>query len=302
MRIVRPVTVTDSIMLSSNVPETDYAAYSAATTYALGNRVILVSTHKIYESLQAGNLNHNPPDNLTGATPWWLEVGATNRWKMFDGVVGQQTDQSSNITVGIDTSNLNNISLINLDATTVYVETTDNVSSEVTSSSYDLINQSNVVDLYTYFFEPFYYTKNVAIDLPVYSDSTTLVYINNSVANAKCGELIPGNYLSIGCTQFGSSIGITDYSVKQVDDFGNYSILQRAFSKRGRYDVMVQNSMVEAVLNLLSDYRSTPVVWLPTTNETLASPLIVYGFYKDFSIVIQYSTESSCSLEIEGLI
>ena len=57
LKVIPPVTITDSILLSSSVPETDYAAWNSGTTYSIGNRVILTSTHKIYESLQNSNLN-----------------------------------------------------------------------------------------------------------------------------------------------------------------------------------------------------------------------------------------------------
>ena len=59
MKLIRPVTVTNSILTSSNVPETDYTAWSGATAYTQGVRCILVSTHKIYECLVA-NTNFSP--------------------------------------------------------------------------------------------------------------------------------------------------------------------------------------------------------------------------------------------------
>ena len=92
MYVIEPVTVTDAILTSSDIVEDDYAKYVAGTTYGDGNTIMVTDTgiHKIYESLLANNLNHYPPDNLTGATPWWLEISATNKWKAFDGKVGSQ--------------------------------------------------------------------------------------------------------------------------------------------------------------------------------------------------------------------
>jgi len=92
MYVIEPVTVTDTILTSSDIVEDDYAEYNAGTTYGDGNTIMVTDTgiHKIYESLLASNLNHYPPDNLTGVTPWWLEISATNKWKAFDGKVGSQ--------------------------------------------------------------------------------------------------------------------------------------------------------------------------------------------------------------------
>src|SRR6476661_9366563 len=75
---------------ASTVPETDYSAWGSGTTYARGDRVIATTTHRIYESARSGNLaknptlatnRYNPESNPTG---WWIDVGATNRWRVFD--------------------------------------------------------------------------------------------------------------------------------------------------------------------------------------------------------------------------
>jgi hypothetical protein len=50
MKVVKPVAMLDAVVVSSTAAET-YAAYSAATTYALGNRV--ASGNTIYECIQA---------------------------------------------------------------------------------------------------------------------------------------------------------------------------------------------------------------------------------------------------------
>lgn len=46
MKLIQPTTVTDAILTSSNVPETDYAAWVNSTSYTIGQKVIVVATHK----------------------------------------------------------------------------------------------------------------------------------------------------------------------------------------------------------------------------------------------------------------
>ena len=53
MRLIRPTTLTDAMLTSSTAPETDYPAWSSATAYAVGARVILTATHRRYEALAA---------------------------------------------------------------------------------------------------------------------------------------------------------------------------------------------------------------------------------------------------------
>ena len=55
---------------------------------------------------------------------------------------------------------------------------------------------------------------------------------------------------------------------------------------------------VDEIVNLLAEYRATPIVYIGS--DAYAST-IVYGFYKDFTVVIAYYLKSICNLEIEGL-
>ena len=79
LRITVPVKITDAILAGTDVPEADYGAWDGGNTYAKGDRCI--KAHRIWESAQAGNLNHDPQ---TAGAAWWLEVSATNRWSWFD--------------------------------------------------------------------------------------------------------------------------------------------------------------------------------------------------------------------------
>ncbi|MGZ8171801.1 MULTISPECIES: hypothetical protein [Methylobacter] len=53
MKIVRPQTITDSVLVSSSVPETDYPAFDSNAAYNINDYCIVVAanTHKIYQSL-----------------------------------------------------------------------------------------------------------------------------------------------------------------------------------------------------------------------------------------------------------
>ena len=118
LKVIPPLTITDSRLTSSNVAETDYAAWSSATTYSLGQRVIVVSTHKVYESLQNSNLNKDP--TLASNATWWIEVSPTNRWKMFDISNTTQTTNADSIVVTITPGQVvNSVSLMNLEGISI---------------------------------------------------------------------------------------------------------------------------------------------------------------------------------------
>ena len=296
MKLIKPVTVTDAVLTATNVPETDYAAWSSATTYAFGQRVILVSTHKIYECITA-NTNLSPDVNSTV----WLEWGSTNRWKMFDSGWGSQTSIATPLTFTLSPMVIiNSLALLNVSATSITVTVTDISSATIYNQTFAMTVTPSIADWYMYFYEDFIYKSDLVItDIPSAGSALINVTINNTSSTAKCGNCIVGTYYDIGNTQYGASAGIVDYSIKATDSFGNTTVTKRTYAKRMNTNLMINNDIVDDVFNLLATYRSTPLVWIGA--ESLYTSLIVYGFYKDFDVNIAYPDYSSCSLTIEGL-
>lgn len=298
MRIIRPMVVNDAALWGTTIPENDYPAYNAGTTYALGARVIVVGTnvHKVYESLQGGNINHTPATSPT----WWLDLGATNRWKMFDQSVTSQTIQANKIDVTIKASGrVNAVALVNISAVTARVTMIDATDGTVYSRIFNLVSSAGITNWYAYFFEPIVRKGDlVVLDMPSYYAPTIQVVLEAPGETVRCGALIIGQQVIVGDTQYGATLGIQDYSVKRQDDFGNYTVLERAFRKWANFSVFVKSGKVDQLQALLASYRATPTVYI---GSDLYGAMIVYGFYKDFSITIAYARESVCNIELEGL-
>ena len=298
MKLIRPVAVTDAILTSSSVAETDYTAYAGGTTYALGDRVRVVSgdVHQVYESLQNANTGHTPASSPT----WWLLVGATNRWKMFDDSVQAQTTNADSIAVVLTSpSRIDSVAVLNISAASARVTMTDAAEGVVYDNTVNLTSDSGITDWWAYFFEPIIRTIDLALtDLPPYAGAALAITLTDTGATAACGECVVGLSRDIGTVEQGAKVGIQDYSVKEQDTFGNFTILERAFAKRANFTVWLASSLTDALQNLLSTYRATPIVYVgsDTYNST-----IVYGFYKDFSVEIAYPNDSICTIEIEGL-
>ena len=301
MRIVRPVAVTDATLTSSSVPETDYAEWDSGATYALGDYVIKVATHRIYKSLQAGNLNHDPatePDPLNPV--WWVDYGATNRWRMFDALVGQQSSAAGSIAVVITPAAVvDSVVLLNLAAASARVTVTSETDGVVYDETVSLISDSGIQDWYAYFFEPVVRRTDVVFsNLPRYLGAEVSITVTDTGGTVAIGECILGLARELGGVQYGARIGIRDYSVKTQDDFGNYTLLERAFAKRATFTLWVEGDFTSELQAILAGYRATPVVWIGTD---IHAATMIYGFYRDFEIDIAYPAASLCSLEIEGL-
>lgn len=298
MKIIRPLVITDAMVMATNVPENDHPAYSAAATYALGDRIIVIGlgVHKIYESLQAGNIGHAPADSPT----YWIEVGPTNRWRPFDRSITSQVEQLSSIEYSLQTTGINNsVALLNMDCTIIRVTATDLEFGLVYDKTINPAVTSGISDIYSYFREPITrVTDLVLTDLPSYSNMRIDVTLTNPGNMVRCGGIVVGMMRNMGDTQYGAKVGIADYGVKTRDKFGSFDVIEGNFSNRATFSLQLRAGEVDMVKSLLAKYRATPIVYV---GSDLYVSTIVYGFFKDFSIDISYPTYSICSLELEGL-
>lgn len=299
MKIIRPVTITNSVLTASNVTEDDYSEWDVATTYAEGDRVIVIgTTHKIYESVVGSNVGNDP---TTDDGSNWVEVSATNRWKAFDNVLNEQVVNTGSITYDLDPSALvNAIAFFNLEAATINVTVTDPTDGEVYNEDYTLVDNGAVDNWYSYFFEPIIRrSEYVAFDLPNYATATISIDIDNGTSDAKVGQIVIGSQKALGVTTYGTSVGIQDYSRKETDVFGNATILERRFAQTVDYDVQLSTGAVRDVQKTLATYRATPLVYSGTDDGTYGD--LVFGYYRNFGINISGPALSDATIEVEGL-
>ena len=301
MKVIQPLVVTTGMLSASNVPETDYAEWNVATAYVVGNRVIKAATHRIYECL-VNNTGADPETNLIGATPKWMDYAPTNRWAMFDDVVGTITSRAANITATLLPGPFNSIALLGIKADVVVITIKETVGGAVIYTRTISMDATPIASLFDWFFLPYEQREDIILtDIPYqYSTPELTVSVTAGAGNAELGVCKFGEVTLIGGTQYGATAGITDYSIKEADSFGNYTIVQRAFAKRATFSVQTDGAQFNKIFRTLSVLRSTACIWIGT-EEANYEPLTIYGFYKDFSIDIAYPTTNMCSLEIEGL-
>jgi hypothetical protein len=295
--------VTGSGLIWSDVQENDYPLWNAATSYTVGQRVIRITTHKVYENILAG-IHSGLPEN----TPTrWLEVSPTNRWKLFDQTIGTSTEKATSMTYVLKAGRINSVALLALDAASVDIALSTN-GEVVYSGSADLLSGNTVGDWYQYFYEPIYQKDSLVVtslvdaallNLPALGEAILTITIKYPSQVAKIGALVVGLSSFLGLTQYAPSVGIIDYSKKETDEFGNTQVIVRTYSKRMQAETIIKNETVDNVSRVLSIYRSTPLVWVGTDN--IFNSLVVYGFCKDWEITVREPTVSSLRLDIEGL-
>jgi len=296
MFVIKPTVFTDPMLISTTATEV-YSAYSAGTTYDVGNRIIY--NNKIYESLQAANTGHTPDTSPT----WWLFVQPDNKHAMFDQEVGTATIASTTLTVVIATGLIDSFALINLNTDTVKITVRDGLGGSIIYEQTGGLSGAFVDDWFKYFFyDPLLKrTQLIFREIPPYATAhVTLEF--TSTTSISIGAAVWGSITDLGLTQYGATAGIVDYSKKETNVFGNITFIERAYSKRMNCSVMVPSNNLNRIQQLLYSLRATPAVWIGTDDPTYEETLVVYGWYKDFSSDISYPSYTLCNLSIEGLI
>jgi hypothetical protein len=297
MKLIKPITVTQAKITSYNVTQAE-SIWSSATTYAKGARVVLDSFGAtVYESMIDSNLNKAPATNPLS----WLPVGASNYAAMFDAVNGTQTQNTNQITLSIKTTELiNAIGLVNIDAGSVRVVMTDTTYGVVYDKTVTL-KSLPATDWYGFIFGDFVQKNNAVFsDVPPYRnariDVTVTSYATGGIA--KVGTINFGKIETIGDSNWGVKLGFTDYSRKEADSFGNYTIIQRSFAETLEVDVSVNTTDIATIQRLRSAIRSTPVVWI---GSDIYSETVIFGFFSSFDINLSNLITSKATITIQGL-
>lgn len=309
LTIVRPLAVTDAILdvsgspPATNVPESDYAAWASGTTYNVGDRVILTSTHRVYESLLSGNVGNDP--TVISSPIYWIEVGPTNRWAVFDTSISTQTAQANNITYRlIPGQAINTVACLNVTngsqiTVTMYSPATGSPG-QVYQKVVDLSGLPLKPDWWAWFYgQKSVPSQSILLDLPSYTDCEIEIEILGGSSLA-IGKILVGQQQNFGLgIKYGARVGIQDYSRKETNEFGDTILVQRAFAKRANFDLFLNKTEVDSFQTALSTIRAVPVLWIGSTEYESTT---LFGFYKNFDILISYPEHSDCELEIEGLV
>lgn len=298
MQIVPPISVTPTNLVSSSIPENDAPVWAVGTTYASGATVIYENA--VFESLVGSNTGNQPdvsPDE-------WLRLGATNRYKAFDKLISDPATSTSDIvyTIGHNGTSINSVALFGLVGLSATVTTVDSVDGTVFSETFNLLDESAVIDWFTYFFSELnvQQAEVLTLGIPPYTNAETTVTITTLGGVAKVGQIVLGRSSGLGVTVYNTSLSIEDYSRKERDQFGNAIIVERAFAQLVDFDIQFETPTARYVQRTLGKYRATPVVWVGSEDPQFGT--IVYGYYRRFDITLSSPSQSDATIEVEGLI
>lgn len=273
MKVIPPVPVTTA-MLASSIGGGDYPEWSPSGTYATGLRVTRDGSTRIFESAIGGNTGNDPL-----ASTAWIDAGPVNRWAMFDQAIGSVTTATDQIgVILVPGVGIGALALLDLVASSVTVA--------VISFGTELYEQTRTAS-----------DTLVFLDLPLSAGAEIHVNITGA-GTISVGTLIIGNPIDLGSTETSPTVGISDFSRRETDEFGITTVVERSWSKTMSLRTMIDTSAVDGMQRQVAAVRAKPSLWI---GEDGFDSLAIYGFFKDFSIDLALETKSYCTLTIEGL-
>lgn len=286
-------------VIYTNVPGI-YPIWDSVSTYATTD--IITYNYRNYEALMSV-----PAGTIPSSSPtYWLDLGPNNIFTAFD----LSTSSRSYVLASPGTKTYLRYVLRTSAADAVKGISVNGILANSGGNGYPIVVSIVARQLPTSIIS-YSFTKTINDE----SDTTALLYnfatscqlvtveISSASGNARLelSNIVIGAVTDIGNTQYGATIGITDYSKKQADAFGNIDFIEGKFAKKLQAKTKLLNSSIPAVQNLLYSLRAVPCVWIGSDDSNFQEAMTVYGFYRDFSCDIEYPTYSVYNLDIEGL-
>ena len=302
MILIKPLTVTSSI-LTSSIAEPDSAVGEVewvAGTYNLGDRVIKSSTHRVYEVVADPSTTDDPAIGVTKTPATWVDVGPTNKFKMFD-EANNTASAGDNITVDIvPVSLVNSLAFFNVNCSVINISVFDNIGTLIYSKSEEMRNRPLVNGWYNYFYSGFT-SKNKLVVLDIPPTTIGKITVEFVGVGASVGTFICGKQAEIGDTQFGTGAQLLDFSEPVEDDYGNISYKPGFTAKLVDYAIMADTAQLDSIFTEFETLKKRNSVFVGNP-ASIGDSTLTYGFVRDYRQVYTWPTKSKIALTVRGLI
>lgn len=303
MEILVPQTITDAQFTSSSIVEPDAGetAWVSGGTYALGDRRIRTTTHRIYECVLAHTGRAVLPEDDAA---YWLEYRPTNKWAMLDGTVSTQSFDTDPLVFVINPGFYGGVDFYGLQGEEITFTHKDQPSGAVIYTVTEPLIEP-VAGWYDWLFTPIRQrTKFQVRDLLPYANGELTVTITPRDGFAKVGLIAIGNSISLvsenGGTEYYATAEPVDYSYIATASDGTTEIRRRNYATNMRATVFLEQEDADAALLIVQQVLGTPVS-ATATRAAGYQGLSVFGLLSA-SLSYEGPTHARMQINVRGLI
>ena len=273
MRGTFPLIIQDYHVLSTNLVNEDSSdAWDIATAYSVGDFVHLVATHIVYRCTQDNT--GNDPTNDDGT--YWVRYGRTNYWNCLanDTAIATEAEGTGGIEYEFEPGGTyDTIAFLGLRCASVQV-VVKNASAVTVSDETQTATEA--------FGSATWYKPALVFDIDVETGFTVEVTIAATGVTdvlAQCAKIVIGNTYKIAETEEDSTtIGFVDYSDKEQDAEGKWTVVDRGFSKKIDFSIAHLSDKNRWVMDVLLWKSTTPCLWWADDGNSLDFGVVVYGY------------------------
>lgn len=265
--ITAPGTLRQVVAGGAELPEDPNPAWSMGTTYGAGARVHLPGTHRVYESVKDSNTSKDPSDptnqyNAAGVATWWIDIGPTNKYAMFDGLISSQTSAPSPLIITLAPGAFNGVALFGIDADSYSITIKDAPGGTVIYQETNTpLESSAPADYYEYFFDRFKPLRQfIRAGLEPYSTAEITLTLTRGSGNVQLGMFAIGDLRPIGIPQRDAKVEPQDFSYFKQDAFGNSTVKKRANATGMTISTVMDKADANSVLDTIKEVLGVPVV------------------------------------------
>ena len=309
--IKRPFEIT-----ANEADSTDYSTigyYNPARTYNKGEKAIFTAPADdpssdieeidyIYEAA-ANGVTASPLDDPLS----WISRCATHKYMAFDRYNNTQTTLAEDEVIEVRITRANALflgSFVGSARLGIYAEDSDG---NLTLIETQIVEKKKYLweaaySWTTYFFRVFIAESGVQDTFAEFASQfgairARLTALTNGFS---VGRITFGTFTDLGQTKASPNLGMMDFSTKETDTTGETYLKQGRYAKRATFDVLVPTPRLDAVYGSLTAVRGKSALFAADELNRF-NALSIYGFFRDFSVILSGSDYSDCTIEVEGL-
>ena len=302
MKVVPGIEITPEKMIINALPDSDYAAWSAVTAYAVGDFVTIDRIN--YQALVA-HTNRNPvTDTVSPAA--WQNLGWVNKYRMFNKNIGNTwkigtyTSAAEVIDFTVRPGKrINAIGLVGVRASSVrIIMTVPGVTDPVYDKTFAMSLKAGG-SWYQYYFGQFTTKDNLAeFDLPPFNNADIRVIVSAPGGTARVGMMVVGWAKTIGTAVYGTSLGRKKYSTLKEEFDGSMTITPRGRRKSIDFQVVLQADQISSVQRTLDEVDDTPALYVGSSNLDYT---VIVGIFDDFDTGLPTYNRGEYTLKVRSL-
>ena len=292
---------------STNLTDT-YSAYDDAEPYVLetDNDNLTDASMALYNnyywrSLVNDNQGFNPK---TYEDIKWVKYKVSNKYAMLDlKAQSKSIFEGGDMVVTFKQNRHQTIGIGNYEAEYLTIEILDTDGTTVLwSQNTDSPLNQNVIDYYTYIYEPYNYESDRAtkFDLGIVGEYIRITF-HKSAENTRtaCGFLILGDAVDMGTTLFGVNFSYNSFANKTTDDFGAYNITKKAVQDLVDFQTVSASGNVPTLRReIKSIYNDIVMFIVDERDNDKYENLLTLGIIQTSSVLLQNDVETVISFSI----